>query len=118
MDVVQKAVGVASGAAHCQREDQRRNKYSDGVVPVEKLEAVPFHAFIGIGPGSPADRGGEHHHQREAKTLRCEHVAPCVDCWFDAVLEYSSARPEQCPGAKTHPGNDCFFAELKFSSPC
>src|ERR1700720_2915376 len=76
MNVVQEAVGVITDATQGQSVDQRREKNSDRIVPVEKLKAVPLHAFICIGPGSPADRGGKHHRQCKAKTLRCEHVAP------------------------------------------
>src|SRR5580692_7111948 len=76
MDIVQEAVGVVAEAAHGESVNQRGEKNSDRVVPVEKLEAVALHAFIRIGPRPPTDRSGEHHRQRKAKTLRCEHLAP------------------------------------------
>jgi len=77
MDVVQEAVGIVAEAAHSQSVNQRREKDSDRIVPVEKARNGNLSRLYRYWPRTPSRiEGGEHHRQRKAKTLRCEHVAP------------------------------------------
>src|SRR5579863_953656 len=73
VNIFNKGKRPAVNAAHGQREDQRNQENADGVVPVEKFEAVILHAFVSVGPRAPADGAGDDHQQRDGKTMRRVH---------------------------------------------
>jgi len=73
VDIIKEAGGAASGGAHGEGVDQSGEENSDGVVPVEELEAIIFYAFVGVGPGAPTGGGDEHHQQGGAEGCWCEH---------------------------------------------
>ena len=59
--------------AHGVAQNEGNDEDPDGVIPIEELGPVVLNALVGIGPRSPANRAGNHHHQRNAQSLRCEH---------------------------------------------
>ena len=64
---------------HGVTEDERDEKDSNRVVPVEEFEAIVLHALVGIGPGAPADGARDHHQQRDTQRLWCIHRGSL--CW-------------------------------------
>src|SRR5260370_37983672 len=67
--------GMVSGGGRGEGQDEREQKNTDGVVPVKQLETVRLDAFVGVGPGAPANGAGDHHQQSESETVRDEHRA-------------------------------------------
>src|SRR5579884_1297896 len=73
MDVVQKAVGIVTCAAHRESENEGDQEDADGVVPIKELEAIVLDALVGVGPRTPADSTDGHHQQGNCTTVRREH---------------------------------------------
>src|SRR5690348_14173775 len=73
MDVIDQARRVMSSAAQRVAKNQGNQKNADRIVPIKQLEAVILDAFIGVRPGTPANRAGDHHQQSKRKRLRREH---------------------------------------------
>lgn len=80
VEVEQEAGGAVRRGAHGEGEQQGEQNDADGIVPVEKLEAIAGRELEGVGPRSPADGAGDHHEKGEAKGERDEHERFLCGC--------------------------------------
>src|SRR5258708_31581819 len=71
-------------ATQRERQNNRYEKNAYGVVPVKKFKPVVLHAFIGIGPGTPADRARNHHQQSDSEIVGNKHL--CAS-WSGATMK-------------------------------
>src|ERR1700693_819356 len=85
LHIVDKTRWAIVRAAHGKSQREREEENTDGIVPIEKLEAVALYALERVGPRSPTDRSSHHHDQGYAKTMRSEHELLVV-----AASSYSS----------------------------
>ncbi len=115
-DVVQETRSVVASASHGEREDQRHEKNTDGVVPVKQLEAIILDALVGIGPGAPANGARNHHDECNSETVGCEHrfslghfnldsgrrsECTCPKFYLPRILETNSCR-KRLASTSTH----------------
>ena len=85
-----------AAAPHGQSKNERDQKNTNRIIPVEKFKPVILHAFEGVGPGSPTDCGGNHHDQGNAERIRCEHAVSVgkrvtLHCFAVAYKRHHSA---------------------------